>query len=317
MNRFFSVICLSLIGFSSVVLAAADGKIRDYPLDQVAEHSYVIHGPLETPNPENQGFMNNPGFVVTEDSVVVVDPGSSLQAGRLLVDKIRSVTDKPVTHVLSTHIHGDHWLGNQAIAEAWPDAVFYAHPAMIEKANAGAAQQWVETMSRLSGGFTDGTVALVPDHAVEDGGSWTVGGMTFRFYAPEAAHSHSDVMIEVVEDSLVFLGDNVLYERLPRMSDGTFKGNIAACDVALGIGAAHYVPGHGPSGGVERVKAFREYLTIVHDEVERLYEEDMEGFEMKPLVIEKLSGYKDWSGFDEQVGKHTGQALLEVEAEAF
>ena len=61
--------------------------------------------------------MNNPGFVVTEDSVVVVDLGSSTQAGRRLVDEIRSVTDKLVTHVLATHIHGDHWLGNQAITD--------------------------------------------------------------------------------------------------------------------------------------------------------------------------------------------------------
>ena len=317
MKLLVAVVLVALYGLSSLASAATDGKIRDYPLDQVAGHTYVIHGPRETPNPRNQGFMNNPGFVVTEDSVVVVDPGSSVQAGRLLVDKIRSVTDKPVTHVLSTHVHGDHWLGNQAIAEAWPEAVFYAHPAMIEKANAGAAEQWIATMETLSGGFTTGTVALIPDHVVEDGGSWTVGGMTFRFYAPEAAHSHTDVMIEVVEESLVFLGDNVTYLRLPRMSDGTFKGDIAACKVAEAIAATHYIPGHGPSGGVERVQAFRNYLTTLYDEVARLYEEDMEGFEMKPLVVEKLAAYKDWSGFDAEVGKHVGQALLEVEADAF
>ena len=306
-----------VISSLATMTAAAGDKIRDYPLDQVAEHSYVIHGPRQTPNPENQGFMNNPGFVVTADSVVVVDPGSSVQAGRLLVDKIRSITDKPVTHVLATHIHGDHWLGNQAIAEAWPQAVFYAHPAMIQKAHDGAAQQWVETMDKLSDGFTRGTVALIPDHVVEEGGSWEVGGVTFRFYAPEAAHSYSDVMTEVVGESLVFTGDNVLYKRLPRMSDGTFKGSIAACGVAAAIGAKVYVPGHGPSGGVDRVQAFRDYLAILYAEVERLYEEDLEGFEMKPLVVEKLAAYRDWSGFDKEVGKHTGQALLEVESAAF
>jgi len=310
------MIALVAVPVAAPVFANAD-KIRDYPLDKVAPHVYVIHGPRTTPNPQNQGFMNNPGFVVTADSVVVVDPGSSVQAGRLLVDKIRSITGKPVRHVLATHVHGDHWLGNQAIAEAWPDAVFYAHPAMIEKANAGAAQQWVETMEKLSGGFTRGTVALVPDHVVGDGGSWTIGGIRFRFYAPPAAHSGTDVMIEVVEDSLLFTGDNVLYLRLPRMSDGSFKGNIAACDVAIGIGAKVYVPGHGPTGGVERVTAFRDYLATLYAEVERLYEEDMEAFEMKPLVIDKLAAWHDWSGFDEQVGKHVGQALLEVESNAF
>jgi len=114
---FVAVGSVALCGFASACWSAADGKIRDSLLDQVAEHTWVIHGPLETPNPENQGFMNNPGLVVTEDSVAVVDLGTSTQAGRLLVDKICGVTDKPVSHVLATHIHGDHWLGNQAIAD--------------------------------------------------------------------------------------------------------------------------------------------------------------------------------------------------------
>jgi len=301
---------------TTAVVADAD-KIRDYPLQQVAEHTWVMHGPLGMPSPENQGFMNNPGFVVTADSVVVVDPGSSVQAGRRVVDKVKSVTDKPVTHVLSTHVHGDHWLGNQAIAEAWPKAVFYAHPAMIAKANAGAAESWIALMDKLSDGYTRGTVALIPDQVVDEGGRWQVGGLHFRFYAPPAAHSHSDVMIEVVEDSLLFTGDNVLYDRIPRMSDGTFKGSIAACDVAIDTGVKHYVPGHGPSGGVDRVQAYKTYLSTLYDEVAALYEEDMESFEMKPLVVEKLAAYQGWSGFDDEVGKHTGQALLEVEADAF
>nr|WP_231892881.1 MBL fold metallo-hydrolase [endosymbiont of unidentified scaly snail isolate Monju] len=81
--------------------------------------------------------MNNPSFLVTEQGVVVVDPGGTLQAGRMLVGKIRATTDKPVLAVFNTHVHGDHWLGNQAIVEAWPQAVIYAHPKMIEEAKAG------------------------------------------------------------------------------------------------------------------------------------------------------------------------------------
>ncbi len=315
MNR--KVFCLLVLVWGNALAGPENDRVRDYPVDQVAAHTWVIHGPLETPNPENQGFMNNPGFVVTDDSVVVIDPGSSVQAGRMVADKIRSVTDKPVSHVFDTHIHGDHWLGNQGIAESWPEAVFYAHPLMIERANAGAAEQWLELMETLSGGFTQGTVALIPEQALDDGDEIEIGGIHFRLYAPKAAHSGTDLMIEVIEDSLVFLGDNVLYDRIPRMSDGTFKGNMAACDVATAIGAEHYVPGHGPSGGVERVAAFRDYLATLYAEVERLYEEDLEGFEMKPLVIEKLGRFQAWSGFDEEVGKHTGQALREVESEAF
>ena len=33
--------------------------------------------------------------------------------------------------MLNTHIHGDHWLGNQAVRAAFPDAVIYGHPEML------------------------------------------------------------------------------------------------------------------------------------------------------------------------------------------
>ncbi|MGB5729845.1 MAG: MBL fold metallo-hydrolase, partial [Thiogranum sp.] len=56
-------------------LAETAPEVPDYPADRIAENIYVIHGPLELPNPKNQGFMNNPGFVVTSKGVVILDPG--------------------------------------------------------------------------------------------------------------------------------------------------------------------------------------------------------------------------------------------------
>jgi len=42
-----------------------------------------------------------------------------------------------------------------------------------------------------------------------------------------------------------------------RLDDATFKGSIEACRVAASLNARHYVPGHGPTGGVEIVKAYQ------------------------------------------------------------
>jgi len=102
---FFTLLFVVHIGFAAE-------RVRDYPVDQIAPNTYVIHGPLGFPTVENQGFMNNPGFVITDSGVVLIDPGSSIQAGRMVLKQIRSITEKPVTHVINTHVHGDHWLGN-------------------------------------------------------------------------------------------------------------------------------------------------------------------------------------------------------------
>lgn len=299
----------------SMQLTAAE--VEDYPLTKLTKNTYVIHGPLELPNKNNKGFMNNPGFVVTRKGVVVIDPGSSVQVGRMVLRQIKTVTSKPVTHVLNTHIHGDHWLGNHAIAEAYPKAVIMAHPDMIKRAKAGDADQWVSLMSRFTEGASDGTRAVIPTKSIDQPEVIKTGGMQFRIHAPEKAHSFTDIMIEVIEEDVVFLGDNVLYKRLPRMDDGTFVGNIKACQVAIDISAKNYVPGHGPSGGKEIITPFKKYLETVYSEVGKHYEEGLSDFDMKPKIVLKLKDYFNWSGFNDSIGRHISLAVLEYEKNAF
>lgn len=293
---------------------AAENPVRDYPADRIAAHTYVIHGPLGEPSVANQGFMNNPGFVLTDNGVVVIDPGSSLETGRMVLRQIRKLTGKPVTHVLDTHVHGDHWLGNQAILEAYPKAQLMAHPDMIRKASDGEAAVWVGLMGRLTQGYTKGTRAVIPTVPVSENQHFTTGGITFRILAPANAHSKTDIMIEVVQDSVVFTGDNVLNQRIARLDDGTFKGGIAACDRAIAVKARHYVPGHGKTANAKMVRAYRDYMTTLMAEVQRHYDAGKSDFEMKDAVAAKLGAYKDWSGFNEQLGKHISLAVLEIEA---
>ena len=311
---FVPVLALFVLLFSTHISAT---ELEPHSVKKVANNTYVIHGPLGQPNKKNKGFMNNPGFVVTKTGAVVIDPGSSVYVGRMLLAQIRTITKKPVTHVLNTHIHGDHWLGNQAFSEAFPDVVIMAHPDMIQLARAGSAEQWISIMSKATDGETDGTQAVIPEQAINDKQVLTIGGMRFRIHAPQKAHSFTDIMIEVIEESVVFLGDNVLYKRLPRMSDGTFKGNAIACQLAIDLNAKTYVPGHGPSGGKNVITPFMDYLNIIYREVGKNYEAGMTDFGMKPNVIAKLQDYVNWSDFKEQVGKHISLALLEYEADSF
>ena len=296
-------------------IAAAADAVREYPAEKIAPHTWVIHGPLGFPSPANQGFMNNPAFVVTRDAVVIVDPGSSVQAGRMVLAQVRKVTPLPVTHVFNSHFHGDHWLGNHAVQEAYPRARFIAHPAAIERLKAGAAQQWVENMRRFSGGFTEGTRVVIPDTPAPDGASFAIGGLTFRVHAPDKAHSGTDIMVEVVEDGVLFGGDNVLAGRVARMDDATFRGSIAALERALATGATVIVPGHGPSGGREVLERYRTYLSTLYGEVRSQALAGRSDFQIKPEVLRLLAPYRGWANFDDEVGRQIGFAVQEAESE--
>lgn len=312
------LLCIACGFFYVSSFAAERGPaLPDYPADQITDGVYVIHGPLGEPSVENQGFMNNPAFIITQTGVVVIDPGSSVQTGDMVLRQIRKVTDLPVVAVLNTHIHGDHWLANQALVEAYSKVPIYAHPRMFEKIEQGEGQEWIDLLLRLTENATAGTDIVGPNLQVDHADEITLAGLKIRFLYLPKAHSDTDLMIEIPAKKLIFLGDNAMMERFGQMRHGTFKGNIAALDLALQQSAEIYVPGHGPSGGPEVAETFRTYLTTLRSEVARQLDEGLSDFEMKPMVIKALADYSDWVDFDRLVGKHINQAYLEVEEEMF
>src|SRR5215211_4786634 len=69
-------------------------------VDKIKDNFYVM-----------KGGGGNSSVFITANGVIVVDtknPGW----GQPLLDKIKSVTDKPVMTIINTHTHGDHVSGN-------------------------------------------------------------------------------------------------------------------------------------------------------------------------------------------------------------
>ena len=71
--------------------------------------------------------MGNTTFVISDEGVVVFDGGGMPAMAEQIIDKVRSITDKPVTHVIISHWHGDHGFGNYRFAEEFPNVQFVAH----------------------------------------------------------------------------------------------------------------------------------------------------------------------------------------------
>lgn len=311
------LVLTTLVWFSVAVHAERGPRVADYPVEEVAPDVYVIHGPLGVPSVENQGFMNNPAFVVTDAGIVVIDPGSSVQTGEMLLRVMAKVSTQPVIAVFNTHIHGDHWLGNQAIVAAWPEVKIYGHPNMIALIESGVGRQWVDLLERLTDGQTRGTTVVPPNQAIDHGDEFRYAGLTFRIHHYGKAHTTSDIMIEIPERSIAFLGDNVLSGRVPRLDHGNIQGNLAACARIMETGSRHYVPGHGPTGDRSVPETFQRYLEILYTSVKKYYDEGLSDYAMKPQVAEALGDYADWSGFDEQLGKHISLAYLQIEEAEF
>jgi glyoxylase-like metal-dependent hydrolase (beta-lactamase superfamily II) len=170
-------------------------------------------------------------------------------------------------------------------------------------------------MSDMTKGYTDGTRAVIPTVAAADGQEFKIGGKTFRIHSSTDAHSKTDLMIEMVEDRILFTGDNVLSRQVMNLRDGTFKGIIKATDQALALNARLYVPGHGQSGDRAFVAEQKVYFDTLLSEVRRMYDEGKSDYEMKPVIAEKLKAYKNWAEWDTNFGPQISLAILEIEQE--
>lgn len=295
------------------------GKEGTFQFEKINDNIYVMHGPLSEPSPSNNGFMNNPGIIVSHNGLIVIDPGSAYQVGQEVIKEIEKISDKPILAVFNTHIHGDHWLANQAIKEKYPQAKIYGHPAMIKQANGEQGIIWVDMMNRLTEGKTKGTQVVAPKFSVDQGTMIEVDGQHFRIHAMIPAHTNTDIMIEHVQSQTLFLGDNSFYQRMGRFDNSaSMLGNIKALEYATQLKMSVYVPGHGRSGKADTaIKPFLDYLLRVQAVVQAGFDDDLQDFEIKDKVIGDFSDYTSWHGFDTNFGKHINSMYLEIEKTAW
>lgn len=298
---------------------AATETTDDFPyvFEQVADNTWVMHGPRELPNPENKGFMNNPGIVKTSAGLVMIDPGSTVQVGENVLAELKLISDQAIVAVFNTHIHGDHWLANQAVKAAYPDVKIYGHPEMLVEIENGEGENWVNTMDTLTEGASLGTEVVAPNLTVDHTEVIKVGDTEFKIHHYGISHTTSDIMIEVIGRSVIFLGDNVLSLRIPRTSDGQFQGNIATINTILESDIKTYVPGHGPTGDKAMVEHYLNYLVQVYAAAQKAFADDLDSSDVITITKETTSAYKDWYGYDDLLGPQGAQAYGEVEEAEF
>ena len=218
---------------------------------QVSSRVWVVPAADGFPTPANQGMMSNVTFVVTSAGVVILDSGSSLQIGQMVIRMIRRITPLPVVAVFNSHYHGDHWLGNHAFANAFgPSLPIFslAHTQQMIRGHAGTL--WKGLMERWTNQSTLGTEVVAPNQVVEHGQTLRLGGLTFKMHHYGTAHTPSDLSVQVVEEGLTCVGDVAMGNRIANMDDGSFPGTLAYYGRLEQAAAAQlWVPGHGQALG--------------------------------------------------------------------
>ncbi|KRS10925.1 beta-lactamase [Roseovarius atlanticus] len=233
---------------------------------EVAPGVFAHLGRIEEPDTENRGDVANLGFIVGADSVAVIDTGSARWIGEALWRAIRQHTDKPLSHVILTHMHPDHVLGTDAFRTTGANIVSHA---TLPRALADRQANYAESLTRLIGPAFAGSAAPDTDITVAPGTPMQIdlGGRTLTLHAWPTAHTGNDLTVLDEVTGTLFTGDLVFHMHTPAL-DGSVLGWLDVLDTLQAWNVARIVPGHGgpvldwPKGAKDQ----RRYLETLRDD---------------------------------------------------
>ena len=214
---------------------------------RLAPGVYHLAGHMAPWGPQFAGRVANSGFVVGERCVAVIDAGGSPTAARILLAAIRRVSDLPLCYVIATHVHPDHLMGNDALAEAnapnaGPRVVGHAR---LAASLAARAPYYLRAMQRDFAAADVAQGVAPPTIAVADRLNLDLGGRTLTVRAWPTAHTDSDLTVFDPASGTLWLGDLAFVGHLPVL-DGRLLGWRAVLRELRTVAATRAVPGHGP-----------------------------------------------------------------------
>ena len=280
--------------------------------EEVAEGVFAHSGLIEEPDTANLGDVTNLGFVIGEDSVAVIDTGTAAWMGEAAWRAIRARTDKPVSHVILTHMHPDHVLGAGAFGGTGAQVVAHAG---LPRALADRQANYRESLERLIG--TDaflGTSIAVVDLAVEDRAEIDLGGRVLELVAWPAAHTGTDLTVLDRKTGTLFTGDLVFDLHTPAL-DGRLLGWRKVLEDLAAMEAARIVPGHGAASlpWPEAAEAMRRYLEVLERDTRAAIDR---GERLGEAVMHIAEEERDhWHLFDAYNPRNATVAFTELEWE--
>jgi quinoprotein relay system zinc metallohydrolase 2 len=292
---------------------SGDARAASLPFEEVEDGVFLRLGRQEMANADNGGAIANIGFVVGAASVAAIDTGSTRQEGEALLAAIASVTDKPISHVIATHVHPDHGFGHAAFAGS--DADFIGHrrlPDALTERGPFYLEQLAELLPDA-----EGTEVVTPTVTVEDRLEIDLGDRVLVLTAWPAAHTDSDLTMFDGKTGLFWASDLLFADRLPTL-DGSLAGWIAAMDTLIPADAALVVPGHGaPGEGRAALMRQRDYLAGLRQAVRAAIDDGLDMTETVAALGDGASGSdsRNWLLYEENHGRNIVAAYAELEWE--
>ena len=219
-------------------------------IEKVKDNYFIITG--SNPGVRDSFSGGNTGVFITEKGVVVVD--TKLAGwGPTILERIKSVTNKPVVTVINTHTHGDH-TGSNEFFGASIETVVHANT----KAN----------MAKMDA-FTGDKASLLPKRTYTDRLTIGSGKDQIDLYYVGAGHTNGDTFVVFPALRTMQAGDMFPWKDAPFIDRGnggsgkawpeslkTLLGTVKNVDTVVG--------GHQPVATWKDLGTFQQFLADLY-----------------------------------------------------
>ncbi|MGR3760856.1 MBL fold metallo-hydrolase [Roseobacteraceae bacterium NS-SX3] len=178
----------------------------------------------------------NSGVIIGDDSVMIVEAQATPRLANKVIECVRSVTDKPITHVVLTHYHAVRVLGASAF-NAQQIIMGDAARAMVVERGQEDWDSEFQRFPRLFEGHESIPGLTWPTTTFSEDMTVYLGNRRVDLMHLGRAHTAGDIVIHVPDQNVMFTGDIVEYHSACYCGDGHFSDwgstldNIKAFDV--------------------------------------------------------------------------------------
>jgi cyclase len=275
--------------------------------------------------PNGSWGESNAALVIGDGASLLVDTLWDVGLAARMLGAMRPLVERaPITTVVNSHSDGDHWWGNQLVADAEivatqaaGDIMAAQSPAEMQRFGRAAAalrlagrvpisypkRDDAATIGRFVGEllapFAFGEVRPTrPSRTFRGELALDVGGREVRLIEVGPAHTPGDLVVHVPDAGTVIAADILFIGVTPVMWTGPVAGWLAALERLVDSAAQTFVPGHGPVCGVAEIERLADYWRWLESAAcQRLASGDPAGAVARELVLgDEIAarGFAEW-----------------------
>ena len=283
-----------------------------FEINEVAKGLFVHFGEQEDSNFKNNGDIANIGFIVGSKSIAVIDTGGTPEIGMKLLEKIRETSSLPISHIIITHSHPDHFFGTEALIN---EKVTIIGHEKLERALITNFEFYKNLQFNLIKQESIKKVRLIlPNQTVKVGKIKTIniGNREIEIKAWKSGHTDND--LSILDKKTRFLwSENIFVERIPSIR-ASIKGWKSNLDETLKMDIDTIIPGHGPLKKKDQaIQPMMNYFDRLIDEVRKFHKSGKTLKDAQSLAAPK--NQERWLLFDSYHSSNVTKTFTELEWE--